>query len=588
MEIDRKTDRLDFRKTGKILEIPGNIIFLYKEKFLRFMNEIGQRFLKFLLRSQGAIWVFLIAMAILIPATLSALNYDLGWLLHGDETYMHKVFFIKAEKWGNFWAPLTLGPEGNYGWIYWISIGLPINWFFIPFGWERAAVFWPRFLSALAFAISLSLIWVTARKADISIFGKLGIVLLMGLMPGFVFPATSFRPDPLLFLVLIISFYFLMEDEGKFAGNWYRATFAWGIAVAIKISAIFTGSGLAGYLLYFSWQHSKNRRQSLRLTVKSLLFTGAGFTLANLPLLFPKKLLRFIAFGKTIHSSNQFNNGTPMEGLTFWTWFHTSSIYFIWLPWLILLTLIAFFAIHHECRKKLKRPYALIGIIAFWSAFLMIALVARKGSFWNYYLIPAFAAFPVILIGILRWINLSVNRRFHWLYLCLFIVFLSTQFNLTRSLWWERVYLESLPKYEIAKANLETIRDYVKTLPNASNVRIMDELESPIPNKVKQHTRIGPSLEKNFLNSKPDFILVKDSSAWDLPLNAEIPESSQKQELERSRLLFYQAKTGDVQLGERLVQFQEVPLRLKGMKFFKVVSSNQERPLKVTKSSSKE
>ena len=185
------------------------------------------KFSKFLQQSPGEIGVFLVTTAVLIPAMCSALSYDLAWLHYGDETTLHRIFFNKAEEWGLL-APLALGPAWNYGWLYWLILGLPMYLLFIPFGWEGAAVFWPRFVSVLAFAASLSLIWMIARKAGISVLARLGLVLLMGFMPSFVFPATSLRPDTLLLLMLVISFYFLMEDEGRFGSNWYKAVFTWG------------------------------------------------------------------------------------------------------------------------------------------------------------------------------------------------------------------------------------------------------------------------------------------------------------------------------------------------------------------------
>ena len=336
---------------------------------------------------------------------------------------------------------------------------------------------------------------------------------------------------------------------------------------------MFTGPGLVVYWLYFSWQRHQDRWQSFRLTLKSLLLAGAGFILANLPLLHPNKFLGFIAFAQKLHIDNQTNRGRSMEGLSFWTWFSTSSTNFIWLPWLILITLMGLMAVRHEWRKKSTKPFALIGLVSFWSGFLGIALLTRKLGY-SHYLIPAFAAFPLVLIGILRWLDLNVNRRYRWLCLLVLVVFTSTQFNLTKSQWWNRVVLKSLPRYEIAKADLEKIREYIETLPNSSEVRIMDELKSPTPNKIGQVTRYGPSLEENFLKHNPDFILINNSSDWNLPLDVAIPESIKKQEMEKSRFLFHKAQAEGIKLGEKLVQFHKVTLDLKGALLFRVVDVN--------------
>jgi len=384
-------------------------------------------------KSDGSLLVFVITVLLLLPAVYT--TFECRTIDESCFQSLIRYLFrnLGHGKLGGVSLMREFGAPYAYGWIYWVVTGLPTKLFNLM-GITRMGILWPRLLSTIFYGASLALLWKIMCRAKIPLIARLGPILIIGFTPSLIYNAIRMHPDIIVFMTLILGYHFLIEDEGSMGKKFYIGVLFWGISVGIKLSAVFSGLAIFSYLLYFYKQDENITAKKIKqIVMKSIFFAVLGFIISNPTFLLPRHLKDYIDSIKylSLHNSDKI---TP--GLSWATWFHTFDKFFVWLP--AFFTIVAFgcFSAYFDYKNKSLRPYALIGLAGFWGSFWATALLVLKTPVWHHYLLPAYSAFPFIIIGGLVWLLRNLKPKFYWIILVVFISFASIRISVASHMWY--------------------------------------------------------------------------------------------------------------------------------------------------------
>lgn len=466
---------------------------------------------------RGPLAIFAIVAVVLLPAICTVLNEDFLPLRDGDETWVQTIAMKRVDEWGLL-SMVANGLELGYGAPFWLSAGIPTV-LFRSLEWDAAAILLSRLVSLVSFAAALSMVWWGSRRAGMPRLPRVCLTGILLLMPSLVANATRMHPEMLLFLSLTVSLAMLIPDEGRLGGWWYAAAAAYGFAVAVKVSAYPAGAGLFAYWLLQTLRTSKIRH-GLMAAVAAVLLAPAVFLLANFPLFVGHNLAEFDAALRTALLSNATNHGSSIAGLGWWTWVETSSDYFLWKGWLAAVLIGAAIAAWRECGYRSERPFALVGLVAWSATFFSTALFIKKGSWWHHYLIPAYAAFPWMIVGIYvsgkRWLRIAAWPQ---LTAACLLVFTTTQVWRATDIWFRHVTIEHSPRFGEAKHEYDVLNEYFAQLPTDRTIRVLRGYEEIVPSRAGKRIETLTVCNRDFtleMQTKPDYLLVKKDPRWNV------------------------------------------------------------------------
>lgn len=357
-------------------------------RFFRFSAFIKPTMIKTIRTSWDSWLIGLLCMLLLLPAITSVLDYTYLPVREFDEQAFSDfldsrqgVLPLKMLKWRCQCA---------YGWIYWVTVGVPMHIVKHWFNSDALAIFWGRFYSVLTFVTSLGFTWSMAKKERLSALHAATIIVFVFSIPTLIANATRMHPDMLQYLLLTLTILFLTKDLLRYEANWKWAALILGLAIGVKFNSI-----CAGILFLICLIRQWNFRAGLR----AFGWVVGGFILATLPSI--GHLYR--DYGRALvraNMSNATNHFTTVEGLGFGTWTTIWSQYGVWIPVTAVIVGAAVWAAWREWKQPSRSSYALFGLALSVVMYLSIAIFARKDALWHHYMVPVAAGIGPMLIGI--------------------------------------------------------------------------------------------------------------------------------------------------------------------------------------------
>jgi hypothetical protein len=247
-----------------------------------------------------------------------------------------------------------------------------------------------QFVSVLPMIAALMILVYLQTKFE-SLLKSVGLFLLLLLIPGVVFNDMWFHPESLVFLFIVLTFFFLVQDNLKFGRNFYLAALFCGLAVATKQIGLFFFLAIPLYI-FLGWRRkSIDTRRAVGLAAAFVAIMVAVFVFTN-PFLFwasERKLAlrtqitlhKHIAAGFTVLYHN-----SPL------TWFSVVAENYSTLPFLALAFVAAIIA-SIKSERRLLNGLILAWVIPF-SLYIAFALVIRPKHFPLPILLPLYSALP--------------------------------------------------------------------------------------------------------------------------------------------------------------------------------------------------
>ena len=247
-----------------------------------------------------------------------------------------------------------------------------------------------QFVSVLPMIAALMILVYLQTKFE-SLLKSVGLFLLLLLIPGVVFNDMWFHPESLVFLFIVLTFFFLVQDNLKFGRNFYLAALFCGLAVATKQVGLFFFLAVPLYI-FLGWRRkSIDTRRAVGLAAAFVAIMVAVFVFTN-PFLFwasERKLAlrtqitlhKHIAAGFTVLYHN-----SPL------TWFSVVAENYSTLPFLALAFVAAIIA-SIKSERRLLNGLILAWVIPF-SLYIAFVLVIRPKHFPLPILLPLYSAVP--------------------------------------------------------------------------------------------------------------------------------------------------------------------------------------------------
>jgi hypothetical protein len=181
-----------------------------------------------------------------------------------------------------------------------------------------------QLITVLPFVLSMFLlVWIVTRFK--SILKSVSMFILLLSIPGVVYLNVRFhRPDSLLVLFIILTFFFLQKDDLSLGFNFYMAAFACGIAVAVKIWGFFFFLPVLVYLLTSLARKSGDFGKHFRAGVGFIIVMVMAVFLSSPALMIPQVLKGEVAVilseqnNRILENSQVDPEGVYVKGFSNW------------------------------------------------------------------------------------------------------------------------------------------------------------------------------------------------------------------------------------------------------------------------------
>jgi hypothetical protein len=215
---------------------------------------------------------------------------------------------------------------------------------------------------------------------------------------------------------------------------------------------------------------------------------------------------------------------------------------------------------------------------AFCCSFGSVMLLVLKDGGWHHYLLPAFAALPLVVVGVALACRNPLGRSVRWLPAAALVLFASTQFSQTTSFWRNRAGLEDTPAYLAAQANRDALADCLSERWDSNHqrpIRILHQWGEVVPRKAAGREVIGldvyrPDLAEMLSGFQADWILLTDNHPWLSPPDNRASASTIADKHDRSRRLLEQSRKQTVQIDQWRITTEEIDAGLDGKRLFRV------------------
>ena len=175
---------------------------------------------------------------------------------------------------------LDFGLAFGYGYIFWLICAVIIGPLkFIGFS---AQIFVGRLICLIFFSITLFFVYKIIslyQRKELALLGAFSVLLL----PAFAFFGKIFSVEYFSCAAIICFLYYLLSDKGLFKKRFYFAVFIIGIAIGLKLNAVFCLVSLPVYLISYRQRNIKN--MLLILTTMTICIV-IGFLASNFAVIF--------------------------------------------------------------------------------------------------------------------------------------------------------------------------------------------------------------------------------------------------------------------------------------------------------------
>jgi len=349
-----------------------------------------------------------------------------------------------------------------------------------------------QFVSVLPMIAALMILVYLQTRFE-SVIKSIALFLLLLLIPEIVFNDMWFHPESLVFLFIVLTFFFLVQDNLKFGRNFYLAALFCGLSVATKQIGLFFFLAIPLYI-FLGWRRKGiDTRRAIFVAVGFVAILVAVFVLTNpflywaserrLALRTQIALHQHIAAGFTVLYHN-----SPLA------WFNVVAEEYSTLPFLLLAFVAAIIG-SIKGERRLLNGLILAWVVPF-SLYVAFALVIRPKHFPLPILLPLYSAFPAYFTGFAppRWISpLSDYLKKYGARLLMFLVGLvivGWQFvyslNIDVAQYMDTLYREknnpslnfysALDRNDLSRLKLDrplvVYRDVVMYIPNSANDKV--------------------------------------------------------------------------------------------------------------------
>ncbi|MGA7194548.1 MAG: hypothetical protein WBW94_13050 [Anaerolineales bacterium] len=247
-----------------------------------------------------------------------------------------------------------------------------------------------QFVSVLPMIVAIMILVYLQTKFE-SYVKSIGLFLLLLLIPEIVFNDMWFHPESLEFLFLVLTFFFLVQDNLKFGKNFYLAALLCGLAVATKQVGLFFFLAIPLYI-FLGWkQKNIDTRRSLVIAASFVAIMVAVFVLTN-PFLFwesQRKLALQIQLNLHRHMASGFIVAYQNSALD---WLRVVTEEYSTLPFLLLAFVAAIMG-SIKGERRLLNLLILAWAVPF-AIYISVALVIRPKHFPLPILMPVYSAVP--------------------------------------------------------------------------------------------------------------------------------------------------------------------------------------------------
>jgi len=260
-----------------------------------------------------------------------------------------------------------------------------------------------QFVSVLPMIAALMILVYLQTKFE-SFLKSIALFLLLLLIPEIVFNDMWFHPESLVFLFIVLTFFFLTQDDLKFGRNFYLAALSCGLSVATKQVGLFFFLAIPLYI-FLGWRRkSIDTRRAIFVAVGFVAIMVAVFVFTN-PFLFwasERKLALRTQIALHQHIAGGFTvlyHNSPLA------WFSVVKEEYSTLPFLLLAFVAAILG-SIKGERRLLNGLILAWVIPF-SLYVAFALVIRPKHFPLPILLPLYSAVPAYFTVFAppRWIS---------------------------------------------------------------------------------------------------------------------------------------------------------------------------------------
>ncbi len=330
------------------------------------------------------------------PNSTGAQDFNMTFIFEQDEPaqYPHVIRRLEVRD----TIPQTLYRVFAYqhyyfGFPYYIYSALVLLPARLSASWESVSLnmlLLRQFVNTLPMVAAI-LILVYLQTRFVSYLKSISLFVILLAVPAVVFNNMWIHPDSLVFLLIVLTFFFLDKDDLRFGKSFYLAALFCGLAVATKLIGLFFFLAIP-YYIFLGWRQARiDTRKALIVAASFVTIMSAVFVLAN-PFL-------FWASERAFAWKTQSDLHDAMGG-GFIVAYNNSPL--LWLQviekWygLLIFVLLAVVAVVIGAFKGDKR--LLNQLIAFWAfpfmAYIAVALVIRAKHFPLPILLPVFSALP--------------------------------------------------------------------------------------------------------------------------------------------------------------------------------------------------
>lgn len=332
-----------------------------------------------------------------LPNATGARDLNMTYIFESDEPaqYVHMVRML---------TPASTLPQSIYRFIAYqhYFYGFPYYFFATVFGLlpakliaglqdvQLGMLFLRQIVSVLPMIVAAMLL--TYMQTDFkSIWKSVLVFALLLLLPEVVFNDMWLHPDSLVFLLIVLTLFFLFRDNLRFGWNFYVAALFCGLAVATKLIGLFYFLSIPLYI-FLGWRQKHIGTRKALILAGAFVAIMAGTFIVTNPFLFWQSERTFAINTQTkLHRSLgagfivAYHNG-PAAWLSV-----ISQNYSVWA--FLLLSLVALAIGIVRPGKRLLNLMILSWSLPF-MLYIMFALAIRASHFPLPILLPVFSALP--------------------------------------------------------------------------------------------------------------------------------------------------------------------------------------------------